>query len=321
MRDFRVQSNLNVPTPVFSLVDEIRMSKRGILAAIGILCAASAYIYWRQPADEQSSLGGAVSTTVPVVVDDLLEDTASDEVADGRHALDPLLEIAGDLLDSFKANVRDYTATMVKRERISGVLGSESKIDVKVRCRAEDQTPPVTLAVYMQFVEPRSSAGREVIWIEDKYDGKIVTHEGGFKNWKTLHLEPDGMLAMLGNKYPITQVGLRRLIEKLIEKGIDDREVGPCQVNKISDQHVGDRPCTLYQITHAEKDERFDFHIAQIFVDDELSIPLRYAAYMWPESEGAEPLLEEEYTYLDVKLNVGLTDKDFDPENEDYEYP
>ncbi|MFM7739362.1 MAG: DUF1571 domain-containing protein, partial [Planctomycetota bacterium] len=29
----------------------------------------------------------------------------------------------------------------------------------------------------------------------------------------------------------------------------------------------------------------------------------------------------EEYTYIEVKLNVGLTDKDFDPANEEYEFP
>ena len=35
----------------------------------------------------------------------------------------------------------------------------------------------------------------------------------------------------------------------------------------------------------------------------------------WPETPGGEPPLEEEYTYLDVELNVGLKDSDFDPDN------
>ncbi|GAB5406979.1 MAG: DUF1571 domain-containing protein [Aureliella sp.] len=297
------------------------MSRRGILAVVVILGAAVAYLVFRQPPETPSSLGGAVSTTVPVIVDSPAEDDPTVDAETGAHALDPLLEMARELLVSFNANVRDYSATMVKRERIAGVLGAESKIELKIRCRDSEKDPPVSLAVYMQFLEPRSSAGREVIWGEDLHEGKIVTHEGGFKNWKTLHLDPDGMLAMLGNKYSITQVGLRRLIEKLVEKGTEDREVGPCVVNTITGQHVGDRACTLYQIVHPEKDERFDFHIAQIFVDDELSIPLRYAAYLWPDSEGGDPPLEEEYTYLNVKLNIGLTDKDFDPENEEYKYP
>ena len=32
-------------------------------------------------------------------------------------------------------------------------------------------------------------------------------------------------------------------------------------------------------------------------------------------------VLEEEYTSLDRKLNVGLTDMDFNPDNPEYKYP
>ena len=50
--------------------------------------------------------------------------------------------------------------------------------------------------------------------------------------------------------------------------------------------------------------------------DDELQIPIRYESYDWPQKEGGQPVLLEEYTYTDLKVNVGLTDKDFDPDNE-----
>ncbi|HBE71479.1 MAG TPA: hypothetical protein DDW52_25310, partial [Planctomycetaceae bacterium] len=183
-----------------------------------------------------------------------------------------------------------------------------------------EAVPPLGLAAYLKFTKPASAKGREVIWVEGENEGQIITHEGGFKNWKTLRLAPDGMLAMLGNKYPMTEIGLERMIEKLIEKGREDLKRGPCQVTIAPDQKVGAAKCTLYQITHPEKDDRFDFHIAQIFVDHQRNIPLRYAAYMWPDEKGGEPPLEEEYTFLDVKLNVGLKDADFDPENKDYDF-
>jgi hypothetical protein len=57
-----------------------------------------------------------------------------------------------------------------------------------------------------------------------------------------------------------------------------------------------------------------------VFIDDELQVPIRYAAYGWPETEGGKPTLEEEYTYLDVALNVGLTSADFDPSNPAYDF-
>jgi len=44
-------------------------------------------------------------------------------------------------------------------------------------------------------------------------------------------------------------------------------------------------------------------------------------AYLWPEAEGEDPPVDEECNYQDVKLNVGLTDMDFDPDNPEYDYP
>ena len=57
-----------------------------------------------------------------------------------------------------------------------------------------------------------------------------------------------------------------------------------------------------------------------MFVDEELNIPVRYEAYDWPAQPGDEMQLLEEYSYLDVKLNVGLTDADFDDKNPAYSF-
>jgi hypothetical protein len=51
-----------------------------------------------------------------------------------------------------------------------------------------------------------------------------------------------------------------------------------------------------------------------------LNIPIRYVAYDWPAREGAKPEVLEEYNYLDLKVNVGLTDADFDPRNPSYNF-
>lgn len=240
----------------------------------------------------------------------------------GGHALDPVLELARSALKQIQSEVDDYSGRLIKRERIKGVLGSEVQMDFKIRTRrAVDGKVTRPLSAYLKFIEPRSARGREVIWTEGANGNKLTGHEGGYLNLVRVELEPTGMLAMMDNKYPITEIGLTRLVEKLIEKGERDRLVGPCEVQVLEDQHVGDRTCRLIQVTHPKPDPRYDFHIAQIFIDTERMIPLRYAAFLWPKEPGGEPLLEEEYTYLDVKLNVGLTDADFDPDNKAYNYP
>ena len=56
-------------------------------------------------------------------------------VAQTGHPLDPALAKAKASLQHIKANVKDYTCTMVKRERINGDLGEQEFMLVKVRQR------------------------------------------------------------------------------------------------------------------------------------------------------------------------------------------
>lgn len=243
------------------------------------------------------------------------------EEKEDAHPLDPALELARDGLRQIQDEIRDYTATLTKRERIGEKL-VEQKMFVKVRQRKrEDDQLAVPMAVYLKFLDPPSVAGREVIWVEDRNDGKLVAHEGGFKNLLRVNLAPDSMLAMMGNRYPITEIGIENLIAKLIERGERDRQTGNCEVQFLEDQPLGDRTCRVIQVTHPERQPQFDFFRAEIWIDVERNIPLRYWARIWPESDGDEPILDEEYLYEDVKLNVGLTEKDFDPDNENYDYP
>ena len=65
----------------------------------------------------------------------------------------------------------------------------------------------------------------------------------------------------------------------------------------------------------------FSFHRARIFFDRELGFPVRYEAYGWPTSPGQEPPLNEEFTFTDVRLDVGLADRDFNITNPAYSFP
>ena len=42
-------------------------------------------------------------------------------------------------------------------------------------------------------------------------------------------------------------------------------------------------------------------------------MPIRYAAYLWPETPGGNAAVEEAYTYVNLKINNGFTDIDFSP--------
>lgn len=248
---------------------------------------------------------------------------AADQKQEQQHPLDPALKIAYEGLESIRKNIRDYTATLVKRERINGTLTDQEFIFAKIRNRKiENDAVVVPLGIYMKFLKPKNIEGREVIWVEGKNNGKLVAHEvPGLRNVIRARLDPNGFMAMKGNRYPITEAGTENLIVRLIEKGERDRKRDECEVQFFKGAKINGRVCTLLQVSHPVKREYFDFHVAQIFIDDELNVPLRYAAYVWPTTPGGKPVLEEEYTYMDMKVNVGLTDDDFNPDNPGYKFP
>jgi hypothetical protein len=237
------------------------------------------------------------------------------------HPLDPALDIAQESLERIRTEIHDYTAVVVKREEINGQLGEYEYMFGKFRNRRTAGGKLVTpFSVYLAFLKPAAVKGREVLFVENVNDGKMWAHEGsGVKKMLgTLSLEPAGALAMQGQRYPVTDIGIENLVLKLIEKGERDRSIGYCNVKFIQGAKVSGRTCTVLQVTHDRPVAGLDFHIARIFLDDELGIPVRYAAYDWPRKVGDEPPVIEEYTYQKIELNVGLTDKDFDPRNASY---
>ena len=231
----------------------------------------------------------------------------------GEHQLLPAVRWAKTGIAKLE-KIQDYSCTMVKRERISGTLGEHEFMFVKVRHEP--------FSVYVYFLGPARVKGQEAIFVRGKNDGNILAHPNGLKKKivGTVSLKPDSMLAMSGNRYPMTELGLRRLTARLIEVGEHDSQFGECEVKVTPGAKINQRDCTCIQVVHPVPRREFLFHLAKIYVDSEYNLPVRYEAYEWPQEAGGAPVLTEEYTYLNLKFNNGFTDKDFDPNNPDYDF-
>ena len=125
---------------------------------------------------------------------------------------------------------------------------------------------------------------------------------------------------MRGQRYPITEVGIENLLLKLIERGGKARKVPGVQCDFRTGAKVRDRVCTVIQVTQPQPGPGHEFNMAQVFLDDELNLPIRYVAYDFPPAGQARGPVLEEYTYLNLEVNVGLTDADFDPNNAKYNF-
>ena len=216
------------------------------------------------------------------------------------------------------AAIKDYTAILQKQENIGGKLQGAQVLEVKVRHEP--------FSVYTKFRFPQEMNGQQAIYVKGQNDGKLIGHGVGLeRKLGTLRFDPDGFIPMRNQKYPITEMGILNLVDKLLEVGYRDSQFGGCEVTYTEGVVIGTGPsareCTMIQVTHPKPRANVTFHIARIFVDKELNVPIRYESYDWPQREGETPALIEAYTYMNLKLNVGLTDADFDQTNPAYAFP
>jgi hypothetical protein len=170
----------------------------------------------------------------------------------------------------------------------------------------------------MRFLAPATLKGRKVLYVRGQNEGKMLVRNGGKRfSYVTVRLEPDSEAAMKESRYPITETGLKNVTRRLLEKAEEDMLHDPTgantQVTFFRDAKVDGRTCTRIRVTHPEPDENLSFHVANVFVDDQLGVPVRVEGYGWPDEEDDAPPLLEEYTFTRLRLNVGLTEAQFDP--------
>jgi hypothetical protein len=306
---------------------------RWLVTFVGVFIGLAAAVWWTTRTDAvdpeagkrvaiSSSQGSEEEVQVPVVAEKPTPEPAA--AKEPEHPLDPALEMAREALVRIDNDVQDYTANVVMQEKVGGKLLPESEVFCKIR-HDQKLNDDVTLpfSIYLRYDGPPKYKGREAIWVRGWHNGNLVAHETGLLNVTKLYLEPTGPIAMFASRYPIYDIGLRNLVSKLIERGERERKTDPanCLVTEEQGVDLNGRTCRVIRVRHPEQRPGLEFSLAEIFVDEELQIPIRYAGYGWGEKPGDPDQLLEQYTYLDLKINVGLTDEDFMADNEAYDYP
>jgi Protein of unknown function (DUF1571) len=226
-----------------------------------------------------------------------------------------LLQRAKDEMAACKeryGKIHDYTCVFHKHERIDGQMVTPHIMAMKTR------TSPHSL--YFKFVQP--NRGREAIWDPTRNKGKVVAHDVGFGKLLagTMILDPNGSMAMEENRHPITHAGIGHMIDTVIERWNTELDPTESLVEIHPHAKVANRECTLIETTHPGRGASFLFHRVKVYIDHEHGLPIRFEAYDWPKTAGAEAPLVEEYTYSDLKIDVGLSDVDFDAANPRYSF-
>jgi len=231
----------------------------------------------------------------------------------GQLLLSPMLASGSDFLEFLKkmensyASVNDYTALFRKQERVSGKLKPAETIFLKF------QKP---FKFYMRWLDG-AHAGREAVYVEGLNDNKVFVHEPrGLARFVTVLLEPDGDRVLKESRFPFTEIGIGRIIERMGE-GVYKTEVGKplTLVDRGRETIQGREFRRLEGLAAPGSKESHPFHKIILVFDEQLSLPSQIVLYDW------DNLMIGEYLYNDIRLNPGLQKADFDTSNPNYNFP
>ncbi|QDT40618.1 hypothetical protein Pan241w_06760 [Gimesia alba] len=231
--------------------------------------------------------------------------------APNEHKLDPAIRLA---MQSYEttAQIKDFQATFIKREKVGRKMQATHTMQIKFR-----EKP---LSVYLNFQKPHT--GREVIYFHGRNGNQILAHETGIKGLVgTVSLQPNSPQAMDESRYPITTIGIRKMLFQILKQWKEERQVeGGVSVKYFPDAKLGNLQCKVLQTSYPQQKPGLRFQMTRLYIDKATNLPVRVEQYDWPTRRNATPELVEEYTYTNIRTNVGLSDADFDPKNPAYNF-
>ena len=107
---------------------------------------------------------------------------ADPAIPDGVSEDHPLVDTYNLVLErmaGLRETVKDYEVLLVKRERIEGRLQRYQYIAAKIRRPAMQDGQQEPFAVQLRYLSPKRLAGRRVLYVEGKYDSKMLVRTNG----------------------------------------------------------------------------------------------------------------------------------------------
>jgi hypothetical protein len=202
--------------------------------------------------------------------------------------------------------LRDYSCVFIKQEQIQGRLQQENVIAMKVR------TQP--FSVYLRWHAPRSLQGQEVCYVAGRNNGQMRVRSSGLLGAVGfVTLSPTDPRALENSRHTITEAGLGNLIDRYSRGWENERRLNRTYV-RIADYEYNKRKCTRVETLHPDNGGgQILFYRSVLYFDKEMRLPIRVENYDWPR-QGGDPNgdLVENYSYVDLRLNVGVGEEVFD---------
>jgi hypothetical protein len=226
-----------------------------------------------------------------------------DAAADAASPMDEPLRLIAEARQAY-AGVRDYSCVLIKREKMEGQPMVDNVVAMKVRAQP--------FSVDLRWQEPRSLAGQEVCYVAGMNGGKMRVHSAGMLGaFGFVSLDPDDPRARQTSRHSITEAGIGNLLERFGRGWENERRLNATQV-RTADYEYNKRRCTRVETTHpTNPGGQFLYYRSVVYFDKETHLPIRVECYDWPRRPGDAGEALEVYSYVNMRLNVGLGDEVF----------
>lgn len=198
---------------------------------------------------------------------------------------------------------QSYTSIFHKVERLRGRLLPEEVMSMKFR-------KPFSL--YLKWTGKNGRAS-ELLYAEGWNKGRLRLRPRGLASLFVFNFRPDSPMVLDTNRHPITHIGLGYLTALVADDMRRAHKAGELVIKDLGKGTLYGRPAHTWEADFpADEKKGYYCYRGVLTMDTAARIPLRLLLYDWKDE------LVEDYGYEDTRLDVPLTDRDFDPKNPEY---
>ncbi|HTU16880.1 MAG TPA: DUF1571 domain-containing protein [Gemmataceae bacterium] len=195
-------------------------------------------------------------------------------------------------IQRYDRDVKAYTTTLEKKERIDGRLERTEVIDAAFR---EDP-----FSVLMKWKEgARKATG--ILYVKGENRDQLLVHPAGiFSVAGIVTRDPKGSDAKKSSRYPITEFGIKVGMQRTLASWNRARKANALHIEYLGVKKIkkaGDRPCWVLKRTDYPKPEDDGITELTIFIDKDSWLQVGSIL------KGEEGKLIGEYYFRDIKLN------------------
>lgn len=204
--------------------------------------------------------------------------------------------------------LQDYTADFEKYELVDGTGPVSQKMKIKHR--------PEPFSVHIQFLSG-SPRAEQVLYQPGWNQNQMMVKVAGIASFLTsnVSLNPLDPKAMEYSRHPISEIGLKGMLDGVMNMWKDDLKYADLQVLYYKDAKLNANSTKTYyafKTVHPQPRNVPRFKETTLWIDKETLLPVQLLNKGF-NPNGGEPVVVEMYKYSNLRTNVGLQAADFDP--------